>query len=791
YTCEKQNSQEPTIANSRNQDAHTDTGQARAHQTIRIVSNSATLSCYYSTKAGSIVAPLVTLLLIGAGLLVNATPIQPNPKTPDGQKQGDDSKAAQDMAEGRLEFRVPTMVLSTGSPKGPDGLSKYKNPANQMGQPATDSLSDQSRVIETGLGISRSREEFTAASLTELQKGGDAMPASAKVKLWREGDGFVNETEGEDNSQGHAVLKELGVDAEGPAPGGSMEPGLERSPERASQLGRLSWDKEQAGKHLSESQPGITEQTVPGSLLEEGRAPEVGVQEVDSVTTPAAEASVREVHDSPSAFMAPPGPETRGGAMELRAVEEAGQKESPGSEGNQEEVESVKIPIIWSPGLPSPIQATDTIETVPLVSSTVTPTPLGDAQTPTPAVLDAHSPLTPDRPQRWTTVTVGLSRPGSPGEQKDPTFSMPTLTALTLETEQGLSDGASISGLTHQDGVLENYSRPLFKDPEPGPSPLSSKAGMLTRPTDDTALEDTPMGLEREETLSTEDLPLLFEPLDDAEAMVTLPPGGSLPALHPSHGLQQEAELVDIETTDANRTLSEDSFPALPDLPSMAWQMSGSEITDAVSSPVLLSLTVPPSGSPLKNRSPDSDENGLADTATEPHPIFIEAPPPIATGPTFLTTVAKATGLPGPKPKSGLEELEYEEEHDEDEEDEDTDDSEEEESQEEETEALMPAPTPPAYSHVPRPPLWVQRNHGLVRSWVEKIRDEAGYVSGMLAPVGIGIAGALFILGILYSIRAVHRKRRNNIKQQRRKQREMTSRQDQAMLLADSSEDEL
>ncbi|KAI1897887.1 hypothetical protein AGOR_G00087890 [Albula goreensis] len=723
-----------------------------------------TLSCYYSTKAGSIVAPLV--------------------------KQGDDSKAAQDMAEGRLEFRVPTMVLSTGSPEGPDGLSKYKDPANQMGQPATDSLSDQSRVIETSLGISRSREEFTAASLTELQKGGDAMPASAKVKPWREGDGFVNETEGEDNSQSHAVLKELGVDADGPAPGGSMEPGLERSPERAPQLGRLSWDKELAGKPLSESHPGITEQTVPGSLLEGGRVPEVGVQEVDSETTPAAEASVREVHDSPSAFMAPSGPETREGAMELRAVEEAGQKESPGGEGNQEEVESVKIPFIWSPGLPSPIQATDTIETVPLVSSTVTPTPLGDAQTPTPAVLDAHSPLTPDHPQRWTTVTVGLSRPG-PLENRKTQPSMPTLTALTLETEQGPSDGASISGLTHQDGVLENYSRPLFKDPEPGPSPLSSKAGMLARPTDDTALEDTPMGLEREETLSTEDLPLLFEPLDDAEAMVTLPPGGSLPALHPSHGLQQEAELVDIETTDANRTLSEDSFPALPDLPSMAWQMSGSEITDAVSSPVLLSLTVPPSGSPLKNRSPDSDENGLADTATEPHPIFIEAPPPIATGPTFLTTVAKATGLPGPKPKSGLEELEYEEEHDEDEEDEDTDDSEEEESQEEETEALMPAPTPPAYSHVPRPPLWVQRNHGLVRSWVEKIRDEAGYVSGMLAPVGIGIAGALFILGILYSIRAVHRKRRNNIKQQRRKQREMTSRQDQAMLLADSSEDEL
>ena len=53
------------------------------------------------------------------------------------------------------------------------------------------------------------------------------------------------------------------------------------------------------------------------------------------------------------------------------------------------------------------------------------------------------------------------------------------------------------------------------------------------------------------------------------------------------------------------------------------------------------------------------------------------------------------------------------EEHDEDEEDEDTEDSEEDESQEEEMEAPVPPPTPPAYSRIPRPPLWVQRNHGL------------------------------------------------------------------------------
>lgn len=45
---------------------------------------------------------------------------------------------------------------------------------------------------------------------------------------------------------------------------------------------------------------------------------------------------------------------------------------------------------------------------------------------------------------------------------------------------------------------------------------------------------------------------------------------------------------------------------------------------------------------------------------------------------------------------------------------------------------------------------------------------QAGYVSGMLAPVGIGISGALLIVGALYGIRTLHRKRRNNLKHQRK-----------------------
>lgn len=46
---------------------------------------------------------------------------------------------------------------------------------------------------------------------------------------------------------------------------------------------------------------------------------------------------------------------------------------------------------------------------------------------------------------------------------------------------------------------------------------------------------------------------------------------------------------------------------------------------------------------------------------------------------------------------------------------------------------------------------------------------QAGYMSGMLVPVGVGIAGALFILGALYSIKVMNRRRRNGFKRHKRK----------------------
>uniref|UniRef100_A0A8C3T8M6 Armadillo like helical domain containing 4 n=1 Tax=Chelydra serpentina TaxID=8475 RepID=A0A8C3T8M6_CHESE len=87
---------------------------------------------------------------------------------------------------------------------------------------------------------------------------------------------------------------------------------------------------------------------------------------------------------------------------------------------------------------------------------------------------------------------------------------------------------------------------------------------------------------------------------------------------------------------------------------------------------------------------------------------------------------------------------------------------------------------------------WEQQNQGLGKSnsSLLSLRGGAGYMSGMLVPVGVGIAGALFILGALYSIKIMNRRRRNGSRRHKRKQREFNSMQDRVMLLADSSEDE-
>uniref|UniRef100_A0A3P9H633 Armadillo-like helical domain-containing protein 4 n=1 Tax=Oryzias latipes TaxID=8090 RepID=A0A3P9H633_ORYLA len=137
--------------------------------------------------------------------------------------------------------------------------------------------------------------------------------------------------------------------------------------------------------------------------------------------------------------------------------------------------------------------------------------------------------------------------------------------------------------------------------------------------------------------------------------------------------------------------------------------------------------------------------------------------------------------------------LEHQHETEEQDEDENSEESEEEDSEEDLTERF----TESAYGHIPPPPLWVQGNQGLMRSWLDLIKEKAGHVSGMLIPVGIGITGALMISGVLYSISMVYRRRRDNFKELRRIVRQPehlhedgSSVQDQAMLLVNSSEDE-
>ncbi|XP_028858242.1 uncharacterized protein KIAA0754 isoform X2 [Denticeps clupeoides] len=294
-------------------------------------------------------------------------------------------------------------------------------------------------------------------------------------------------------------------------------------------------------------------------------------------------------------------------------------------------------------------------------------------------------------------------------------------------------------------------------------------------------------------TMSSEDLPLIFEPFDDDTAgavAFTGQPTGSMVASQPSAHMEPgevESQLGQMVTVDADQTLSEVPAPGGSEWLS-SWQTSGAELLEAVSTSHPLANT--PLSEPMHitdhGRESDADipQNPGGTSPTSPSLITGSAQQ------NHAVTVTRTTH----KPASGLEELESEE-HDEDEEDEEIEDSEEEdddeeESEEDQTESPASAPTRPPYSLIPPPPVWVQRNQGLVRSWVELIREKAGYVSGMLAPVGIGIAGALLIVGALYSVRMIHRKRRNSFKHQRRKPREVRHGQDQAMLLADSSEDE-
>ncbi|XP_014899641.1 uncharacterized protein C14orf37 homolog [Poecilia latipinna] len=306
---------------------------------------------------------------------------------------------------------------------------------------------------------------------------------------------------------------------------------------------------------------------------------------------------------------------------------------------------------------------------------------------------------------------------------------------------------------------------------------------------------DTAVPLSQDEateaTMSSEALPLIFEPFEDtteegpagaaAEAAVVSQalvgsPGAMATSLPPT----SEADPDQLVNSDSDGPSREP--PALLSEWTSPWQASGSELLEPVGAGTTASQRQVQTEQEEDHPGTETVRTTNSEAGTSFH--------------NTMTTIASHQLLH--KSRTGIEEMESEElDEDEDEDDENSEESVEEDSEEDLTEAPETSSTQPPYSLIPPPPVWVQRNQGLMRSWAELIREKAGYVSGMLAPVGIGITGALLIVGALYSIRMLHRKRRNSFKHQRRKARQPeqprepgTSCQDQAMLLADSSEDE-
>ncbi|XP_029352527.1 uncharacterized protein armh4 isoform X2 [Echeneis naucrates] len=373
---------------------------------------------------------------------------------------------------------------------------------------------------------------------------------------------------------------------------------------------------------------------------------------------------------------------------------------------------------------------------------------------------------------------------------------IPSLVFASPRTSTSLTiwghDGATESSLP--DPLLPEIG-PNLMPREDGPESVWTEA---VRP----GGVDTVVPLSQDEatdgTMSSEALPLIFEPFEDiaqeraaapAPAVVTLIPSSAQPPAAMVTGGMPLSEVVPDQLVTAetdNDSPSHTPSLLMPDWTS-PWQTSGAELLEPIGS-LLPSVSQQQAGAEPEDHSErvavkTSDlEGGDLPTIGSSLSSFQHT----------MTTVTMKAHQPVHKSRSGLEEMESEEEPDEDEDDENSEESVEEESEEDLTDTPKTSSTQPPYSLIPPPPVWVQRNQGLMRSWVELIREKAGYVSGMLAPVGIGITGALLIVGALYSIRMIHRKRRNSFKHQRRKQpREPgTSRQDQAMLLADSSEDE-
>ncbi|XP_061415506.1 armadillo-like helical domain-containing protein 4 [Lethenteron reissneri] len=82
-------------------------------------------------------------------------------------------------------------------------------------------------------------------------------------------------------------------------------------------------------------------------------------------------------------------------------------------------------------------------------------------------------------------------------------------------------------------------------------------------------------------------------------------------------------------------------------------------------------------------------------------------------------------------------------------------------------------------------------SHGyVIKSWVRELRSKVGCMSGLLVPVGIGVAAAAFMLLAVYGLRAAATRRWRRSVKRRPQKSDTTSTQDRMMLLAGSSEEE-
>ncbi|XP_064185014.1 armadillo-like helical domain-containing protein 4 isoform X2 [Anguilla rostrata] len=511
--------------------------------------------------------------------------------------------------------------------------------------------------------------------------------------------------------------------------------------------------------------------------------------------------------------------QSRVGLPELDALLSA--REEPGVEGNERGAETAKKPLKNRMGVPGGGFQTTTAASGEAMAGTSGPslsrapsseqtrprqtTAIDSIQQSTTLVAnilesEAASPPSTPIPHRKliNSPSNGESRArantAQPGFSEDPAG--PTTTKPPLGEDPGAEPGVSIvpwaRGALQQDAVKSSI--PSSTGPVNGVTPhllLTARTETRTRG-ENQALKALPFGHDDEATPTPDDIPLIFEPLDDAlsEMVVTTAPSGTQQVLQFS-GIT--ADTQDILTgPELITTVIVDGGPSPSGAARPTLQTSGTEIMEALSPSTSL-FTAPPPEPPLDDGILYTEELGMTDTptgTTEGSPSSFRTREHKNTELSPTTIVATATSMSLPRHKSGVVELESEEEPD----DKETGESKDAGSEEDVSEVMTVAHVRPTYSHIPyhfHPgSIWVQRNQGLVHSWVEKIRDKAGYVSGMLAPVGIGIAGALFILGALYGIKVVHRRRRKGYKRQTRKHRESGSRQDRVMLLADSSEDE-